>query len=503
MQEAAAALRLLLVSVLLQARCCGSWRTWGVLPSGSSTFAEYAGKFCFDFKPVPNFQEKPKVGTIEVSVDGFYEPQRSSGAPQSDASEGPPCWGPCDSQGHLYLVVFDDEQARWQVARNEWGHMGCEEMLHRATFAIYIDLTMGPFNTTVEVHESIRPRFWYFTFAACGIDVVKPVAFQIHTKNTLQGFQSEFGIDERGGLVLQNLGALAFIGLVAALRHVAKRATGAEALRSRPLLRILLISATCSAAAASCLSLHLAVFAADGYGLAWIQVLGTAALVAAKATLSVLQLLTAKGWALFYSPEELVQRRVMVVTVSGIIIISIACEIHAAYSRDWSTAIYLYESWPGTIILLLNVVLFMEAWRSMRETYRLETSYEVRIFYVSISAASLLYFLTLPITCALASKFNPWVREKYVDRTEVISRFVATAVLGLLLRPSRLDAMVNARMEEGLECLGEPAEDVEEDAAPRRNLHLRKMSEDADACYREASDDVSEHLASVAGLPAE
>merc|ERR1712066_1157029 len=120
-----------------------------------------------------------------------------------------------------------------------------------------------------------------------------------------------------------------------------------------------------------------------------------------------------KGWALFYAPEELVQRRLMICILACIGLLSIAGEIHGEYFHDWSTAIYLYESWPGMTILFLNVVLFLEAWRSMRDTYRHETSEEVRIFYIVISTASLLYFLTLPVMCILAAAFDAWVRAKY------------------------------------------------------------------------------------------
>merc|ERR1719254_255066 len=111
------------------------------------------------------------------------------------------------------------------------------------------------------------------------------------------------------------------------------------------------------------------------------------------------------------------------------------------------------------IILVLNVLLFAEAWRSMRETYRHETADEVRVFYVVISTACLLYFLTLPAMCILAPSFAPWVRAKYVSRADVTSRFLSTLLLSFCLRPSRLDAMVNARLEEGLETVGELRDD--------------------------------------------
>merc|ERR1719210_2768694 len=111
------------------------------------------------------------------------------------------------------------------------------------------------FNRTVYVHESVRPRFWYFTFAACNVTIVEPIRYEIHAENLLQHFQKEFGIDKHDSMQLQLLAALMFMTLALVLRHVAKRATGAEALRSRPLLRMLFLSTTCSALGAACLTL--------------------------------------------------------------------------------------------------------------------------------------------------------------------------------------------------------------------------------------------------------
>merc|ERR1711920_700575 len=93
-----------------------------------------------------------------------------------------------------------------------------------------------------------------------------------------------------------------------------------------------------------------------------------------------------------------------------------------------------------------------EAMRSMYETYQSESSEEVRTFYLSVSGAALVYFVSLPVLCLLSSLFRTWVRLKYVSRVEMLTRLFATVLLAYFLRPSRLDTMIHSRLEEGFEC---------------------------------------------------
>lgn len=489
----------LAVAFACLATCVGGWRTWGVLPL-DSTFASYVGKFCFDYTR----QQGVAAGHFSFSIEGKVQ----EGAHTTRTTEGAPCWGPCETQGNIYLMVFDDEQDHWARIREKWHSITCEEMLHDASFAVNIRPLNGQFNRTVEVTESVRPRFWYFIFAACGVDVVEPIIFEIHAENFRHGIETEFSLDENGSLAMHLLFAFLFTAVAIALRHVARRATGAEALRSRPLLRLLLVSCLCSAAGSACISLHYAVYAANGYGLRVLEVLGQLWLCGAKVLLTVLQLLTAKGWALFYAPEEMLSRRLMFLILGGIILTSVWCEIHAQYFHDWSTTLYLYESIPGMIILGLNVLLFLEAWRSMHETYRLETSTEVRLFYALTSASSFLYFLSLPVMCVLAMELDPWVRAKYVARAEAVSRYIACLLLAYCLRPSRLDAMINARLEQGLETVGEMRDELDDDCPDSYQERMLDSSEGEHLVstegYRQASEDMPTKFQDEAGVhPAE
>lgn len=425
--------------------CARAWRTWGTLPTGNE-WAQYVGKFCFDYS------KTTQAGIFSFSIEGQVE--EGPPPPADKPQPGAPCWGPCNPDGGLYLIVYDDEKAHWREAHKRWETLTCKERLADATWARRISPlpTNGILNRSVFVSEKIRPRFWYFTFASCGVQAfLRPVQYKIHTENILMDGQREFGVDEEGCFGLQLFFAAVFMIFACFLRVSTALPGRGESFRARPLLRLLAIAVLLSALGCIILSVHYGFYMMDGIGLPPLEVLGVLLAALSKGALSVLQLLTAKGWVLFYSPNEIAWRRFTVCTLGGIVVASAMCEIHGEYFHDWRTTLFLYESAPGMVILLLNLVLFVEATRSMYSTYWNEVSPEVREFYRTVSAAISLYYLTLPIIVILAGVFSPWVRQKYVARTEIISRCGAMLLLAYCLRPSRLDIIIGSRLEEGLD----------------------------------------------------
>merc|ERR1719326_2381760 len=148
-------------------------------------------------------------------------------------------------------------------------------------------------------------------------------------------FQKEFGVDEEGNLTLQFTFAVIFTAFTFALRFTTTVPGRGESYRARPLLRLLVFSTVLSAAGCILMTVHCFLYALDGTGLPPVEVVGVVLASMSKAMLSVLQLLTAKGWVLFYSPHEIAWRRFTVCTLGSIIIASAACEIHGQYSHDW------------------------------------------------------------------------------------------------------------------------------------------------------------------------
>jgi len=249
-------------------------------------------------------------------------------------------------------------------------------------------------------------------------------------------------------LKLQLCGAFLFSIVAVALYSEATCFFGPGALRSRPLLQILLVAASLSAAGCLCLAAHAVVYAANGWGLGPLEIFGKLLACLSRLVLSMLQLFVARGKGLVDAPEEWVRRCYLRVVLLGTVVMSVGCELYGRSYLDWSTTLYFYSSWPGTIVLLLNIGLFVDVCTSTLWLYRQpETSAAILRFYGLTSAVALLFFATLPVTCALAHIFAPWHRKKFIARTEIGMRFVATALLACCLRPSRLDAAVGARLQ--------------------------------------------------------
>eukprot|EP00812_Abedinium_dasypus_P004460 NODE_1555_length_1113_cov_135.362004.p1 GENE.NODE_1555_length_1113_cov_135.362004~~NODE_1555_length_1113_cov_135.362004.p1 ORF type:complete len:299 (+),score=82.86 NODE_1555_length_1113_cov_135.362004:89-898(+) len=250
----------------------------------------------------------------------------------------------------------------------------------------------------------------------------------------------------------------------------------------RPLWQLLVLTCACSTAGAGFFLLHAGVYMKNGEGIKLLEVLGAICICIAKGTIAVLSLLVAKGWVFLYRKEEMWPRRFTLAALGTVLVTAATAEIHGQFFRDISTTLYLYESWSGILILVLNASIFGEALRSMAKRFSGETQPEARAFYRNMACVLCLYFVTLPLTCLLAALFSPWVRSKYVARVEVISRITTTALLTYFLTPTRLDVMINARVEMGRldVMINQPTVhatcDSDDDAMPVGNALLQTIA---------------------------
>jgi hypothetical protein len=414
-----------------------AWRSNGELPQGSAN-AEYVGKFCFDFVPIvrhgPLTPEQMHMQTVDDGVLSLHVKG------ELEEAEDP------DKNSQLFFMIFDDEDDHWPVVRGNWEQLTCQDFKDAANAVVPLASRLASpqheLHQRIGVHEHVRPRFWYFAFINCGTPLPTTLTYSLHAWNPIRGYQAEFGIDQQNSLPLEIMYLLLFGGVFATVYVLYNLPCE---WRSRPLLTALQASAACSCVSCCCLMLHNAAYARDGWGIGFLEIVGVISSCYGKALLAVLLYLLARGWTLLTSEAESSRRILFTAVFAGIVVLSVGCEIHGLYFHDQSTSLYLYESWPGAVILILNSFLLYTALHLLWETFQKEASEEVRSFYRLMAIANVFYFVSLFVICALAYLFDPWVRKKFVDRVELGSRFVTTLLLLFCLWPTFLEARIPAR----------------------------------------------------------
>lgn len=441
------------------------WRTEGTLAPAEGTQFIYVGKFCFDWKG-EKFDENgyaigDPAGLLEILIEGdikgnpAWEPVDEDKDKDKENLPSLPAFPP--APGGLYLAVFSDAEDQWQAVRSQWKNMTVEFLLDHAAAvrAVSPVLPAGRFAANVHVTETERPRFLYFVFVYWETQIFKdsiPVNYKIHAVNALKGYEKEFSVDEFGSLRLHAVGLFSFLFMVVFVLIAATNTYGTGVLWTRPLLRILVLS--CVFSAINC-AFRLAFdvqFSRKGTGKNSLEVWGELFASSARLLLTVLQLYIANGKALIESKDQRGRRALLSFLVLGIIVTSLGCEVYARFfgDLDWSTTLYFYASWPGFLIMAFNTAIFADVCHSTYNLYLLpEQNYRIKRFYTFSFLAAVVYFAALPATTILAHRLHPWDRKRVVIHVELAVRFVVTAVLFCVLRPSRLDKMINARMETG------------------------------------------------------
>lgn len=397
--------------------------------------AHFIGKFCFDYQV-----DHERVGSIQLNA---WSDPRSK-------------WHEHDSEEGLTLMMWSDEGARWPAIRKSWPDT-CEALHETAARVDRVrivnhteDLWKYKFDISINVKQAIRPRWWYFALVACNVTELPEVKYHVHAVNYLRGWEQEFGMDEEGSVALDLITWLLFGFLFVWTLGFAMKRFGHGALRERPLLRGMLAAVALSSFGGVMMLADSLTFAFDGVGNREAAVVGAFCECIAKVQIALLQLFLVRGRGFLQSPSEYTRRCVVQISVALYVAIALGSEVYEQYfgHLDWSVTVYFYSSRPGMVLVTLNVALFVDVMRSTVQLFRRgDLSPELRGFYMRAAGVAALYFLALPLVVLVATVIEPWARTKVVERVEVLSRFLVSCALVYCLWPSRLDHLVNARLD--------------------------------------------------------
>jgi len=116
--------------------------------------------------------------------------------------------------------------------------------------------------------------------------------------------------------------------------------------------------------------------------------------------------------------------------------------------QDPASTLYVYESAPGIIILVLRALTLLWFLFELRRTLQEEENPDKRGFYISFGIGYTLWFLSLPFIVLLAVFFSPWYRFKVVTGLFLCANTLGLFGMAFLFWPSRASKFFNITKED-------------------------------------------------------
>jgi len=388
----------------------------GLLPQ-TSDFAEYVGKFCYDYSNQTWSGLNPEVvGNVKLDIT-------------RESSQ------PVPRGGKLYFLIFDDEKGHWKHARRHWQSSTCEEKKAESSLVTEVEVEEARQTSSYLIHirERIRPRFWYFTFVACGIDLKDtPIRYSVHATNDIWGWQSEFSLDHIGLFKVYVIFTIAFCLAALATAWASRWRAAAQdpPLREHPYIQLLTLAYIASAACCGLFLLHYALFMHNGFGSLRIRFLAVVAGIVANCSIYLIAILSSCGWAI--SSAVLPNRRCFLGLVTVVGFLTAVCELRAETMVDQSTKLYSYQSSVGEMAIILKIFMFCWFAFQVKCSYEEELQGSRRRFYKYLGFSMGFWAINVPVTVILAFFLNPWTRYKVVTGVDMTARFCGLCLLSQL-----------------------------------------------------------------------
>jgi len=413
------AVRVAGVLAVLAAQCCDALQTEGIVALlGNGTI--FLTKFCYTYE-----LEDPRhgAGIVDLTVHLPVESHRH----------------------HAHVLLFDDEDHSYPGPSDEWNAMSCQQRMQHARVSQRIDwvAASGPEGQrmTFDIEQKLRPRWWYIAVAECsdaGEDLL--IEYQMHATNTGYGWAVEFSTDKRFMphvfAALLVVYACLSLAQLHANRAVAQRAKddSANGKAAHPFAQILTAGVLLALGDSLFSALHLAVFASNGVGLAWIQVLSQLLSVTANFVLASLLLLVSQGKCISYvmvANDAWSMLRLLGPFLVSCFFLEMWGE--SSVSRNYDTN-YVYTTPVGWALIFLDLLLLSIYATGLRKTYKAEHSPDVAVFYSRWGVVYGLWFLVLPVTALLAQLVlapYAWLIVSTVAKKGVTAMLYGAFVVGL------------------------------------------------------------------------
>eukprot|EP01116_Phalansterium_solitarium_P011476 TRINITY_DN27167_c0_g1_i1.p1 TRINITY_DN27167_c0_g1~~TRINITY_DN27167_c0_g1_i1.p1 ORF type:complete len:420 (-),score=67.38 TRINITY_DN27167_c0_g1_i1:290-1549(-) len=334
------------------------------------------------------------------------------------------------------MLFYDDVDDSWPSVYASRNSLSCGEKVARSMATPGLTpgepIVSGQENDNAFL-DTLRPHYWYVALADCSASSIN-IEYDLHFWNDdVKCWDVELGYDEQG-LPAMYL----FFWLLFMLASAAQAYGSYQLWRTRafhPIIQLLTAVVGVTTLAWLAEFIHYIVFANNGIGVVGLKGFGNLLDLLAQCAFLFLLLLIAKGWAI--TRHHITDKKVLIVGASLFLLAYLAMYILDEVAWDPAGSVYMYDSIPGIIVVCLRVLAMLWFLWSIRQSHLEESHPNKRRFYIIFGATYLVWFLMLPLVCALAAAMPPWERYKVVQSLYVTTNAAAIFVLQWLLWPSR------------------------------------------------------------------
>lgn len=378
---------------------------------------QYLAKFCFDASHLSDSDTtiplamQPHVGSMHMKIKLHEDdPNRSN----------------------IRIAIFDDQEESWpQVYQHN--DMTCASKWNKAKKLVTPEWDIdGQFVLPpVNIHEHTRPRFWYIVLATESCEPFAAVDYHIEFQNTMTSFWNmEFGLNERGINSLYLVGVLVYIPALALQCYAIVFLWKDNIHPLITMFALALSSKTFHVVLGLC---HYLVFVLNGIGMPFILGLGQFAALISQLVFLLALILISNGWTI--TSEELKNRNFIGAGLCTFAALHSILFVWDQFFRDPASTLYLYDSGPGMLIVVLHLASGVWFWMSLQATSE-EANTQKKEFLDVVKGFSL-WFGAIPTLVCIAIVLNPWNREKVVVGLEFLSTMLAMLSMQYFLWPSR------------------------------------------------------------------
>jgi len=347
---------------------------------------------------------------------------------------------PADSKVLLAFYHDDYDNRRWPEIYQK--SVDCKQKLAQSNY----NVSATTKDTTIAPRDVGSPHFWYVAAVNCGGSIDLDYDMRFLNSWGADKWVLQFSCDEVG---LEGLYISYFIFyFIGACIHAYAIFMLVRANSYHTIVKLLSAAIGLEGLSVFSLFIHYCVYEKDGVGAPALKGIGDILDLASQVVFIFLLLLIAKGWCI--SKTRLDDRLVVLIGVGVLALAYLALFIWENVGVDPGSTLYIYQSPPGIIILVLRGLTMLWFMWTLRATYMEENHPAKRTFYLWFGIACVTWFLALPlITIIAAGTPNAWNELKTVTILYVTSNALAFGGLQFLLWPSRASEyfQISARLD--------------------------------------------------------